>query len=207
MIAIVDYGLGNVRSVMGALEFLGVSAKVTTSPDDLFAATKLILPGVGSFRAAIENIDRRNLREPIVSCVRGQNKPILGICLGMQLLAEVGEEDGPSAGLGLIPGEVKHFPEFAPPIRVPHIGFNSVSFVCSQPLFEGLGDRADFYFVHSYRMVCTDAADVSSWCEYGDRFTASVQRGHVYGTQFHPEKSQTSGLRLLKNFVELEVPC
>jgi glutamine amidotransferase len=204
MIAIVDYGLGNVRSVMSALEFLGVCATITRNPDDLFAAEKLILPGVGSFRAAMENIHRRDLQAPIVACVREHKTPILGICLGMQLLAESGDEDGTTPGLGLIAGEVTHFPDVAPPMRIPHIGFNTATFVQGEgSIFQGLGPHADFYFVHSYRMICSEPSDVSSSCEYGERFTASVQRGHIYGTQFHPEKSQSNGLRVLKNFVGL----
>jgi glutamine amidotransferase len=207
MIAIVDYGLGNVRSVMSALEFLGAPALITENPDDLLAAEKLILPGVGSFRAAMENIHRRNLEAPILACVRDHQKPILGICLGMQLLAQSGDEDGPTPGLGLIAGRVTDLPRLPPPMRVPHIGFNTATFaVRERSIFDGLGPHADFYFVHSYRMICTDPSDVSSSCEYGEAFTSSVQRGHIYGTQFHPEKSQSNGLRVLKNFVGLGPP-
>lgn len=214
MIAVVDYGLGNLRSVIGALEFLGAAAMTTRDSKDLFEADKLVLPGVGSFTAAMDHIDRRDLRGPIIECVRERKKPILGICLGMQLLASSGDEEGPTPGLGLIPAEVKLFPDVAPPagpLRVPHIGFNTTTIVAQQgkrsPLYAGLGERAEFYFIHSYRMVCTDDADVSGWCEYGGRFAASVERGHIYGAQFHPEKSQTNGLRLLQNFVRLDAPC
>jgi len=209
MIAIVDYGSGNLRSVMGALEFLGARAVITGDARDVAMADKLILPGVGSFRVAMENIDRRGLRAPLLESVRERGTPILGICLGMQILADVGDEDGPTPGLGLIPGAVRRFPDFAPPLRVPHIGFNSVTFVEPEgSILAALGDSADFYFIHSYRLICDDPKDVSGWCEYGgERFAASVERAHILGAQFHPEKSQTNGLVVLKSFLERSWAC
>jgi glutamine amidotransferase len=200
MIAIVDYGMGNLRSVQNALEFVGASCTITGDTATLLDADKVILPGVGSFRAAMENIERRGLRAPLDRCVHQQGKPFLGICLGMQLLAERGDEDGPSDGLGFLPAEVKRFPFKDPSLPIPHIGFNAVA-LGGRPLFAGLGDSADFYFVHSFRMECREAGDVVGWCEYGERFAAAVEHGNVVGTQFHPEKSQTNGLRLLANFV------
>ncbi len=205
MIGIVDYGLGNLRSVQGALEFLGAPSQITRDPAVLKECSKLILPGVGSFRVAMENIHAKGLFDVLLECARVQRTPLLGICLGMQLLAQSGEEDGATPGLGLIDGVVRRF-ELDSSFAVPHIGFNSAKFVGRDgSLFSGLGEQAEFYFVHSYRFECSNADDVAAWCEYGERFTASVQRGNVFGTQFHPEKSQTNGLRVLKNFIDRPV--
>lgn len=203
MVDIVNYGMGNIRSVENALRYLGHESRVIDSPEQVSKSAKLILPGVGSFRAAMENIRRLGLFEPLDEAVRGKKTPILGICLGMQLLAEHGEEDGPSEGLGWIRGAVLRFPEASLSIKVPHIGFNTAHFETRRNgLFSGLKERADFYFVHSYRLVCEDAGLVSSWANYGERFAASVQNGNIFGTQFHPEKSQFNGLQVLKNFCE-----
>lgn len=205
MIAIVNYGMGNLRSVLGALEFLGADACVTDSIGDLRESEKVVLPGVGSFRAAMENIRKLGFEDVIRRSVVDLGKPILGVCLGMQLLADSGDEDGPTPGLGLIRGAVKRFPFDDASLPVPHVGFNSVRFVPHpEDLAAGLGERADFYFVHSYRMVCAEAGDVAGWCEYGEPFVAAVQKGRIYGTQFHPEKSQSNGLKVLKNFIELK---
>src|SRR5258708_6203777 len=154
MVSIVNYGMGNIRSVQSALAFLGAEFRVSCSAHELINSSKLILPGVGSFRAAMENIESRRLLEPLNRAVCDFGMPVLGICLGMQLLAKSGDEDGPSNGLGWISGEVKRF-EFADPtIKVPHVGFNQVEFAPNaSPLYKGLGTGADFYFVHSYRLV------------------------------------------------------
>lgn len=204
MIGIVDYGLGNLRSVQGALEFLGAKSTVSRDPATLMSCEKLVLPGVGSFREAMTNIHDKGLFDVLRRFPEEHGKPMLGICLGMQLLSEHGEEDGATPGLGLIPGRVRHFPENSLPI--PHVGFNTARFVeRPRSIFGGLGNQTEFYFVHSYRFEPTDPADVSAWCSYAGDFAAAVQKGPIYGTQFHPEKSQTNGLRVLKNFVQLPV--
>lgn len=203
MISIVDYGMGNLRSIQNALTYIGVDSRITGSPDEILKSEKLILPGVGSFRVAMENLKRKGLLPALNKAVLEQKIPVLGICLGMQLLAEQGEEDGPTKGLGWIPGEVKHFPK-KDKIKVPHIGFNTVSFKSEDILFSGLNNCADFYFVHSYHMICRDPYNVSSWSKYGEEFVAGVHHENIFGTQFHPEKSQSNGLRVLKNFANLD---
>ena len=205
MISIVNYGMGNIRSVQNALSYVGGASRVVSSPEEILKSSKLILPGVGSFRAAMENIRRENLELPLNEAVLKRGAPILGICLGMQILAEEGEEDGPTKGLGWIRGRVQRFPAEKLSIKVPHIGFNSVEFEPSKPgLFQALGGKADFYFVHSYRMVCA-REDVSCWANYGEKFIAGVQKKNIFGLQFHPEKSQSNGLSVLKKFLELAV--
>lgn len=203
MITIVDYGMGNLRSVRNALAHLGGMAAVSSSPDDIARSDKLILPGVGSFRRAMENIRARRLEEPLAEAVLGRRIPVLGICLGMQLLAQHGHEDGGAEGLGWIPGEVVPFRFDDPTARIPHIGFNAAwAAKRSSAIFGHLGEAADFYFVHSYFLRCEDDADVALWCDYHGRFCAGVERGNVFGTQFHPEKSQANGLALLHRFLK-----
>ncbi len=208
MLAIVDYGMGNLRSVQNALEALDVPCAITRDKQQLLDADRLVLPGVGSFRAAMDALDALGLREVLDTCVRSQGKRLLGICLGMQLLCEEGEEDGPTRGLGYLPGRVTRF-ELPKGMPVPHIGFNAVELAGdASGLGAGLAPSADFYFVHSYRLPSPSANEggsehVVGTCQYGESFSAVVARGSVFGTQFHPEKSQTNGLRLLRNFVSL----
>jgi len=202
MITIVDYGLGNLRSVENALEFLGCPHHTTAKPAEIADAKKLILPGVGSFRAAMDCIESRDLRSPILEAVE-RGAFMLGICLGMQLLAQSGDEDGRTDGLALIPGRVTRLTPTSGE-KIPHIGFNAVEFAHDDSLFSGLGVSAEFYFVHSFRFDCSEPSDVIGWCNYAGRFAAVVRRQRVYGMQFHPEKSQTNGLRLLLNFIALE---
>ncbi len=206
MISIVNYGMGNIRSVQSALAFLGIENRVANSADEILTSDKLILPGVGSFRQAMDNISDRGLLEPLCRAVSELGVPILGICLGMQLLAESGDEDGPADGLGWIPGEVKRFQFSDPTLKVPHVGFNSVQFENrSCPLFARLGSEADFYFVHSYRFVTNQLQWAPAWTEYGERFSSVVWKDNVFGTQFHPEKSQSNGLKMLRNFSGLKL--
>ncbi len=204
MLTIVDYGMGNLRSVRNAVAYLGGDAKVSSDPAVIADSEKLILPGVGSFRRAMENIRARGLVEPLADAVLGRKAPVLGICLGMQLLATHGEEDGGASGLGWIPGQVVPFrfeDRFA---RIPHVGFNSVwSASPASPVFGHLQAPADFYFVHGYFLRCDSDATVALWCDYNGRFCAGVERENVFGTQFHPEKSQANGLRILENFLRL----
>ncbi len=197
--------MGNIRSVQGALSYLGLENRLITTPEEALTSEKLILPGVGSFAVAMQNIRNLGLLEPLNEMVRERGVPILGICLGMQLLAEVGEEDGPSPGFGWIRGRVERFNFTGSALKVPHIGFNTARFVRAGSLFPGLGEQADFYFVHSYRMTCDDDQDVSAWVDYGGPVVAAVERDNVFGAQFHPEKSQSNGLKLLKNFANVRV--
>ena len=204
MIAIIDYKMGNIKSLENALSFLGCESCVTNQAEKILGADKIILPGVGAFDVAMKNLQKNNLVETLNTAVFEKHIPILGICLGMQLLASRGEENGLTDGLGWISGTVKRFSFNNKNIRIPHIGFNSVDFEDRSPnLFEGLTEGADFYFVHSYHMMCENNADVASWTEYGEKFVSSVQKGNIFGTQFHPEKSQSNGLKLLRNFIAL----
>ena len=203
MITIVNYEMGNLRSVRNALNYLGFESKISDSPEEILNAEKIILPGVGSFRQAMENIKKMGLYEPICKKVLEDKTPILGICLGMQLLAKSSEEDGFTEGFGFIDGEVVKF-DIDKKYRVPHVGFNSVTInPDNKTLFEGLKDRTDFYFVHSYRLSGVEKPFVSAICKYGEKFVASFEQDNVFGTQFHPEKSQSNGLKLLINFAKL----
>lgn len=203
MITIVDYKMGNLRSVQNALSFLGYESRVSGNPDEIADSGMLILPGVGSFREAMKNIRGAGLEDALNEAVLNKKRPILGICLGMQLLASEGTEDGITKGLDWIPGTVQRFQFNDPSIRLPHIGFNSVYFKkTAQNLSEGLSESADFYFVHSYHFVCEDKY-VAGETDYQRLFVSSVKRDNICGTQFHPEKSQFNGLRVLKNFIEM----
>lgn len=194
MLAIVDSGGANIASVRFALERLGVQSELTADPAVIRAAERVILPGVGS---AVEGMKRLQAKG-LVDCVRGLTQPVLGICLGMQLLFEDSEE-GPTRTLGLIPGTVALLPE-SPGITVPHMGWNTVLTGRDPGLLDGIGPDARFYFVHSYAAP-VNAFTVAS-CDHGRPFTAIVQRGNFSGVQFHPERSGPAGARLLKNFVE-----
>ncbi|MEC8555234.1 MAG: imidazole glycerol phosphate synthase subunit HisH [Planctomycetota bacterium] len=201
-IAIVDYQMGNLRSVQKALEHVGFEASVTSDPDEIRKADKVILPGVGGFGDAIRELKSRNLDAPIVESIEA-GKPFLGICLGLQMLFEVGLEGGEHTGLGVLPGRVERFPPMDP-LKVPHMGWNQLSIDKQDcPLLRGIPESAYFYFVHSY-FVKPAKSDVQ-WlgCEYGIPFCAAVWRDNMFATQFHPEKSQESGLQILKNFGEL----
>ena len=203
-VAIVNYGMGNIRSIQNALSFIGAESSVIDTPADILSSRKLILPGVGSFRLAMENIRRKALLDALNESVLVKKIPILGICLGMQLFADESEEDGLTQGFGWIPASVKRFPSDNLSIKIPHIGFTTVYFEPkNNTLFKGLDGSSDFYFVHSYRVMPRDLKYVLSWADYGERFTAAVQRENIFGVQFHPEKSQTNGLAVLKNFCDL----
>lgn len=194
--------MGNIRSLTNALEFLGVRHCITRNARTILEAKKIILPGVGVFSQAMRNLKHFYLIEVLEKAVFDKHIPILGICLGMQILAEIGEENGPSKGLGWIKGAVKrfYFPDLKMPI--PHIGFNSVYFEGKKTnLFKGLKNGADFYFLHSYRMVCEDNSDAVAFTNYEERFISAVQKDNIFGVQFHPEKSQSNGLIFLKNFL------
>lgn len=201
MIRIVDYGMGNLRSVQKAFERLGVPAEIVATPEAIRSAEKLVLPGVGAFRDAIHELDRLGLSDPIREHIRA-DKSFLGICLGLQLLFDVSYEDGEWRGLGVIPGTVIRFPAL-PELKVPHMGWNSLLPVGRQPLLEGIPAGASVYFVHSYHVVPDDESVIAARTEYGIPFVSMVARGRMFATQFHPEKSQKVGLRLLDNFARL----
>lgn len=204
MLTIVDYGMGNLRSVQNAVTFLGKEARVSGDPAVVAGSSKLILPGVGSFRRAMENIRSRGLFDALSDAVLLRHVPVLGICLGMQLFASYGHEDGGADGLGWIPGEVVPFRFKDSSIRVPHIGFNSVQAVSpSSQLFGYLSEPTDFYFVHSYHLQCVKSQDVAAWCDYHGRIVAGVEKDNVFGAQFHPEKSQANGLTVLSRFLRI----
>jgi glutamine amidotransferase len=201
-VAIIDYGLCNLDSIRRAVEMCGGDPFVTDEPDRLSEANSLILPGVGAFGVAMENLKARGMDEAIRNQV-ASGIPMLGICLGMQLLASRSSEGGTHAGLDLIPGDVVLLNERGGNDRVPHIGWNSVRGAqADDPLLSGLTDETDFYFVHSYHVVCRQSANVIASTPYCGGFTSVVRRDNVAGTQFHPEKSQRAGFRLLTNFLE-----
>jgi imidazole glycerol-phosphate synthase subunit HisH len=202
MVVVVDYGICNVRSVVKALELVGATVRVSSAPRDLEEAERIVLPGVGAFEHGMTNLAARGLIEPLTDQVLGKGKPFLGICLGMQLLARTSHEFGVHEGLGWLPATVKAFALEGEGLKVPHIGWTEVSLDRPSPLFAGVSKAPSFYFVHSYHMVCDTTDLVAASAEYGVRFTAAVQRDNIFATQFHPEKSQDDGLRLLENFLQ-----
>ena len=195
MIAIADYGMGNRRSVEKALEHVGAQSIITT---DVKGASAIILPGVGAFPEAMRNLERTGLGEVLIERAAA-GVPLLGICLGMQLLFESSTEHEGAPGLGILPGTVTKLQS----PRLPHIGWNLVTFERASALTEGLGDAAAFYHVHSFACRPSDASDVVGTSEYGERFVSVVERGNVMASQFHPEKSSRDGLRMLRNFAQL----
>lgn len=200
--AIINYGLGNLRSVANALQAVGHEAIIATDPSMLDAADRLILPGVGAFADGMRGLREGGWIEPLECDVRRRGKPLLGLCLGMQLLATTGTEHGTHDGLGWIPGTVDRLPA-SPDMRVPHIGWNDVRFPRRSTLHDAAAASAAFYFVHSYVLVPEDPAVVTGVTEYGGDFVASVELDNIHATQFHPEKSQHAGLAVLKRFMEL----
>ncbi|MGQ9462159.1 MAG: imidazole glycerol phosphate synthase subunit HisH [Candidatus Fervidibacter sp.] len=201
LVVVVDYGVGNLRNVTKALEFLGCEAKLTSDPDEVVKAKKLVLPGVGAFGAGMENLKRLNLIEPIKDAVK-RGTPLLGICLGLQLLFEESEEKGQHEGLKLVRGKVVRFPEIDG-VRVPHMGWNSICIRKCEPLFVGVPDGSTVYFVHSYFPVPEDELVVAATTEHGVEFVSAIAVDNIFGTQFHPEKSSQVGLQILRNFVNL----
>ena len=199
-IAVVDYGVGNLKSVTNAMQYLGLRSCITSEPAELERADAILLPGVGAFPDAAERLRSLNLDRLLVT--QAQRKPILGICLGMQLLFDRGDEVRECKGLGLVSGCVQ---KISTQLKLPHIGWNSLQFPNPSPLFRGVEEGSYVYFVHSYCGVAADSADVIAETDYGVPVTAAVQRGNVYGCQFHPEKSGEVGLQILRNFGGLNV--
>lgn len=198
MTGIVDYGVGNLKSVTNAMDYLGLPTCITSDPAELERADAIILPGVGAFPDAAEKLRGAGLDRVLTD--QAMKKPILGICLGMQLLFDRGEEVRPTAGLGLVHGRVGHI---VTDRKLPHIGWNSLQFQNDSPLFRGLEDGVSVYFVHTFCGLADREADVIARTEYGPSVVAAVSHGNVYGCQFHPEKSGEVGLQILKNFGEL----
>ena len=206
-VGVIDYGVGNLGSVLRALEELRVAPVLVNRAADMHATDCLILPGVGNFADCARLLDEGGWTTALRDEVLGYSRPLLGVCVGMQLLADSSTEgaaDGQDTpGLGFIPGQVRHLRSFGCTQRVPHVGWNGITRTRTDDhLFDDIPDGTDFYFVHSYAFAPQDAADVLATTDYGVPVTAAVRRGHVWGTQFHPEKSSRAGFRLLKNFIE-----
>jgi glutamine amidotransferase len=201
-VAVIDYGMGNTWSVISACNYLGVDATLMSEPEEVSKAECLILPGVGSFRKAMVTLRCKGIDQAILEAVKQRGINILGICLGMQLLGSVGTEDNVTEGLGLIPNRTDRFMATETEnLKVPHIGFNSIDIIEYKGIFLGLPEKPDFYFVHSYHMLPEKFDGNIGLCTYGVEFLAAFEKGNIVGTQFHPEKSQTNGLMLLKNFL------
>lgn len=205
-VGIVNYGMGNVGSVRRALERLGITAIILTDPAGLAEMNRFIIPGVGSFADAMSNLVEKGWREEIRRQVLDHAKPVLGICLGMQLLASRGTEHGDTEGLDLVPGTVKDLGELGCTLRIPHVGWNELSGVMDHPLLTGVPDGTDCYFVHSFAFEADVATDVVAVTDYGMPVAAAIARGNAMGLQHHPEKSAGAGLRQLRNFLDF-VPC
>jgi glutamine amidotransferase len=201
-VAVVDYGAGNLRSVAKALEATGMRVVVTSEPETVRAANGVVLPGVGAFRDAVEALRESGLEDAVKEAVEA-SRPYLGLCFGLQLLFEEGDEHGVTRGFGLLGGRVEHFPKQdtdGSPLKVPHIGWNDVAWSGDHPMLEALPERQQFYFVHSYRPVPTDTSIIIGRTEYGGEFASAVATERIFATQFHPEKSQRAGRELLSAY-------
>ena len=201
MIVIVDYGLGNLRSVAGAVNRVGCDAVISSSADDIDRAGKLILPGVGAFGDGMRNLRDLGLLDALHAAANQRHIPILGICLGAELMARESDEFGRHDGLGWIDASVTKLTPVDSALRVPHVGWNAVRCTRDDALLAGVPDDAWFYFVHSYHIVCRDRDAVMAEADYGGPVLAALHRDNIYGTQFHPEKSQRHGLTVLRNFL------
>jgi glutamine amidotransferase len=202
MIGIVDYGMGNLRSVQKGLERVGANARICTRPEDIAAIDRLILPGVGAFRDAIGELQRQEFIAPIQAHINA-GKPFLGICLGLQLLFDVSFEDGEYEGLKIVPGQVVRF-KSQPDLKIPHMGWNNLNVTRPNPLLAGIEDRPFVYFVHSYHVVPKDRAVVAATTDHGGEFVSMIWKDNIHATQFHPEKSQRVGLKILENFSNMK---
>jgi imidazole glycerol-phosphate synthase subunit HisH len=203
-VTIIDYGMGNLRSVQKAIERIGGSAQIESNAKKIAKADKLVLPGVGAFRDAIAALQRLSLVQTIRDHVE-EDRPFLGICLGLQLMFDVSYEDGEHQGLGIIPGEVRRF-DLPRQYKIPHMGWNRLQAVKPVGLLDGCPSEPWYYFVHSYHVVPTDSSWIAATTDYGIDFVSMVGKGNVNAAQFHPEKSQSAGMQLLTNFVQPKLP-
>lgn len=201
MVTVIDYGLGNIFSVVKAFEMIGADVQVSNTIEDIRNADHLVLPGVGAFANGMQFLRGKGLDTVLTEEVVHNKKPFLGICLGLQLLAETGEEHGEHKGLGWIPGTVRKLDTNNQNLKIPHVGWNNLEIVRDNPLFTDISTDADFYFVHSYQLDCANAIDQIATTTYGETITAAIWHENIFATQFHPEKSQDSGLKLLENFL------
>lgn len=203
-ILIVNYGMGNLKSLHAAFKYLGVKSEESDRPDKIYNSNILILPGVGSFKKAMKKIREKNIDEAIISNLKKKNSFILGICLGMQLMGRTSDEDGLSKGLNLINNKVRKFSlKDTKKNKIPHVGFNNLNFNTNNRFFRGIKKNHDFYFNHSHRMLVEKFKGDYSYTIYGKKFLSSFVKDNIFGTQFHPEKSQSNGLRVLENFLNL----
>lgn len=202
-LVIIDYGMGNLQSVANAFRAVDCVPAISVHPQDLKTADRIVLPGVGAFGDGMKNLRVSGWIDVLEEEVRYRNKPFLGLCLGMQLLGTTGTEHGLHEGLNWIAGRVERIRSDDPAIRVPHIGWNDVRFTKKNGLYSGLGDSQVFYFVHSYVLCPEDTSVISSICSHGIEFCASIEKENVWATQYHPEKSQKAGLRVLQNFLDM----
>jgi glutamine amidotransferase len=202
VIAVVDYGVGNLRSVSKALERVGADVRVTSSAAEIDRADAVLLPGVGAFAHCMDNLRAAGL-EASVRAAADSERPFLGVCVGMQILFEESDEFGRVEGLGILRGRVRRFEPADPSLKVPHMGWNGLDIRQRAPHLDGLDDGARVYFVHSYYVETSDASIVATTTSYGADFVSSAWRGNIFATQFHPEKSQATGLHILRNFVRL----
>lgn len=206
MIAVIDYGIGNIASVQKAILHVGGDARLVTTPAELEGAQKIVLPGVAAFGESIDQLRQLGFVEPVKKAIEA-GTPYLGICLGLQMLFDVSYEDGEHTGFGILPGRVVRFEfdeaEVAQDLSVPHMGWNQIHWDRDCPLFKGIENDSYAYFAHSYHVVPAEADIIATTTEYGYGFTSSIWRGNIFGTQFHPEKSQDVGLKVLTNFVNL----
>jgi len=199
MIAIIDYGMGNLLSVQKAFEKVGFPAKIVTDPDEVIKARAVVLPGVGAFKDAMENLTESNMVDPIYQVIK-EGKPFLGICLGLQLLFSESEEFGLTKGLDIIEGKVRKIPAG---VKITHIGWNEIKMVHESPIMKGIDSGSHFYFVHSYYVEPENKKVITCQTDYGFEYTSVITKDNVFGIQFHPEKSSTLGLKILKNFGEM----
>jgi glutamine amidotransferase len=202
-IKIIDYGMANLRSVQKAFAAVGEIAEIVSTPEEIEKADHLVLPGVGAFCDAVATLRQKNLAEPIINHIK-KDKPLLGICLGLQMLFDVGYEDGEHQGLGVIAGKCVRFDvDQTMHLKVPHMGWNQLHMRSPSPLLAGLPAGAGVYFVHGYHVVPNDESVIATTTDYGRPFVSSIRRGNLMATQFHPEKSQKIGLQILENFAKV----